>query len=319
MAELKPVYLVAGEDDAKIDAWRARVRTRAESEGGPGALELFEGRSTSPEDVAAALGTLSFAAGSRYLLVDGVDAWKPGALDPLERALEQPVPETVLVLVARGAAPARLVDAVKKAGGEAREYPGPKPWEMARWTLERAADEGLRLDSEAAKALVSAVGDRRPQRVAREVEKLAVMAHPESELSAEQVERLSAGEATAGAYDLADALVSGDRVAAFSLAQELREAEERPTRLAFPIVRRLREVHRAAGMLEGGASDKQVSKAMRMVPWVAKRTLARARHADRDALERAICAFADMEVETRGGAGFDEETAFARALARATG
>ena len=30
MAELKPAYLVCGDDDAKIDAWRARVRHRAE-------------------------------------------------------------------------------------------------------------------------------------------------------------------------------------------------------------------------------------------------------------------------------------------------
>ncbi len=315
---MKPVYLVTGDDDAKIDAWRGRVRSRAEAEGGPGALEHFDARSTAPEAVAAALATLSFATGTRYLLVEGVEAWKAGTLDSIEAALQDPPPDTVLVLMARGKAPARLVETVEKAGGECRDYAGPKPWEMARWTVGRAAEQGLHLDSEAAKALIAAVGDRRPQRVAREVEKLAVMAHPENELSADQVERLSAGEATAGAYDLADALVSGDRVTAFSLAQELREAEERPTRLAFPIVRRLREVHHAAGLLEGGASDKQVTSAMRMAPWIAKRTLARARHAERDALERAICAFADMEVETRGGAGLDEETAFTRALARAT-
>ena len=28
VAELKPAYLVCGDDDAKIDAWRARVRRR---------------------------------------------------------------------------------------------------------------------------------------------------------------------------------------------------------------------------------------------------------------------------------------------------
>ena len=43
MAELKPAYLVSGDDDAKIDAWRARVRKRAEDENGPGGLEAFDG------------------------------------------------------------------------------------------------------------------------------------------------------------------------------------------------------------------------------------------------------------------------------------
>jgi hypothetical protein len=30
VADLKPVYLVCGDDDVKIDAWRARVKRRAE-------------------------------------------------------------------------------------------------------------------------------------------------------------------------------------------------------------------------------------------------------------------------------------------------
>ena len=39
--ELKPAYLIAGTDAAKIDAALARLRARAEREGGPGALEVF--------------------------------------------------------------------------------------------------------------------------------------------------------------------------------------------------------------------------------------------------------------------------------------
>src|SRR3954454_21885724 len=101
MGGLKPAYLVCGEDDPKIDAWRARVRKRAEDESGPGALESFDGKADKPEVVAAALMTLTFATGDRSLLVEGVEAWKAGELEPLEEALAG-VPEgTVLVLIAR--------------------------------------------------------------------------------------------------------------------------------------------------------------------------------------------------------------------------
>jgi DNA polymerase-3 subunit delta len=316
--ELKPAYLIFGDDDAKIDAWRGRVRERAESEGGPRALELFEARSSGPADVAGALATLSLTSGKRYLLVDGVEGWRAGTLEPLERALGDLPPDTVLVLIARGKAHARLADAVASAGGEVRDCQGPKPWELSRWTVERGAEQGLRLDADAAQAVVTAVGTR-PKRIARELEKLAITAHPRGELSAEEVERLAAGETTAQVHDLADALVDGDRSAAFSLAEALREREERATRLAFPIVRRLREVHRAVGMLEAGASERQIASALRLPPWAARRTAARARRADRDALERALCAFADLEVETRAGGGLDEDSAFSLALARASG
>src|SRR5919199_1071872 len=209
MPGLKPAYLISGDDDAKIDAWRARVRRRAEDENGPGALEAFDAPADPPEAVATALTTLTFSSGDRYLLVDGVEAWKAGDLDPLERELAA-VPEgTVLVLIARGKPLGRLCKAVEKAGGEQREYAAPKPWELPKWAAERAAEEGLQLDSEAAKALVAAVGTRQ-QRIAREVERLATLAHPKTQLSADQVRRAASGEATQQAYDLAVALVAGD-------------------------------------------------------------------------------------------------------------
>src|SRR2546423_10075378 len=138
VAGLKPVYLVCGDDDAKIDAWRARVRRRAEDENGPGALEAFDARAERPDMVAAALTTLTFATGDRYLLADGVDAWKAGELDPLERELAALPEGTVLVLIARGKPPARLAKAVAKAGGEQREYAAPKPWGLPRRVAEPA-------------------------------------------------------------------------------------------------------------------------------------------------------------------------------------
>jgi DNA polymerase-3 subunit delta len=318
MAGLKPVYLVCGDDDPKIDAWRARVRRRAEEENGPGALETFDATTDKPEAVAAALATLTFAAGDRYLLVDGAEAWKAGDLEALERALGD-VPEgTVLVLVARGKPLARLAKAVEKAGGEQREYAAPKPWELPKWAVERAADEGLQIDQEAAKALVSAVGTRQ-QRIAREVERLAILAHPHTQLSADQVRRAVSGEEQQQVYDLADALVAGDRVAAMRMAESLTSgAGEAPSKLVWPIVRRLRDVHRAAELLDAGVPEGKVAAAMKMPPWAAKRTLGQARKADRDALARALCEFAELEVELRGGGvGLDEGSAFSLSLARA--
>jgi DNA polymerase-3 subunit delta len=317
MAGLKPAYLISGDDDPKIDAWRARVRKRAEEENGPGALETFTAPTDPPEAVATALTTLTFASGDRYLLADGIEAWKAGELEPLEREIAAMPPDTVLVLIARGKAPARLAKAVEKAGGEHREYASPKPWHMPKWAAERAREEGLNLDQEAAKALVAVVGTGQ-QRLAREIERLAILAHPRTQLSADEVSRLAAGDATQQVYDLADALVAGDVPASLGLAERLTSGEDRPSKLLFPIVRRLRDVHRASELLDAGVPEAKVASAMKMPPWAAKRTLAQARKADREALARALCAFADLEIELRGGgAGLDEDTAFSLTLAKA--
>jgi DNA polymerase III subunit delta len=318
VAELKSVYLVHGDDDARIDAWRLRLRRRAEEERGPGGLETFEAAGSSPDEVAASLAALTFDTGSRYLLVDDAAAWKAADLGPLEAVLREPPPDTVLVLIVRGKPLKQLVKFVEAAGGEVREEAAPKPWELPRWVADRAREEGLQLDSEAAKTLISLAGPGQ-QRLAREVEKLALAVHPAGRASADDVERLAAGDAVPQAYDLADALAAGDLAAAMSLAEGLESHGERPGRLMFPVVRRLRDVQRAAALLEAGVSEQEAAKALKAPPWLAKKTISRAKKADRAILERALCVMAELEVELRGGGErpLDEDSAFSLALARA--
>ena len=115
--------------------------------------------------------------------------------------------------------------------------------------------------------------------------------------------------------------MAGDLKATLALAEQLESHGERPGRLVYPVVRRLREVHRAASLLDQGVPESKVGEALKAPPWLVKKTVARAKKADRAALERAICVFADLEIDMRGGGDvqLDEDTAFSLALARAAG
>jgi len=318
VADLKPLYLVHGDDDARIDAWRTRVRRRAEDERGPGALDSFDGRVDPADEVAASLAALTFDTGTRYVLVDDAGGWKAAQLGPLEGALAEPTPDTVLVLLVRGKPLKQLVKLVEGAGGEVREEAAPKPWELPRWTADRARELGLQLDGEAAKALVTVAGPGQ-LRIARELEKLALAVHPAAQVTVQHVEEHAAGDAAPQVYDLADALVAGDLRTVLARAEELEAHGERPGRLVYAIVRRLREVHRAAALLEAGATEQQAAKGLNAPPWLAKKTVARAKKADRALLERALIVLADLEIELRGGGArpLDEDTAFSLALSRA--
>lgn len=319
MAELKPVYLIAGDDDAKIDAWRARVRARAERELGPGGLEHFDAKTDGAHAVAGALAAMTFAAGTRYILAEPVEGWKADEIAALEPSLAAMPPDTVLVLIARGKAPAKLAKAVEVAAGEVREYGAPKPWELPKWVIERGREEGLAFDVETAKLLVQKVGPRQ-QQLQREIEKLRVALHPTGQATPADVDELASGEAQTQVYGLADAIVAADLPAALALAEQLRAADERPTKLTFALVRRLRDVHRASVLLEAGMPEQKVGPALKMPPWAVKRTVAQARKADREVLESALEALADFEVESRGGGerDLDEETAFTMTLAGAS-
>ena len=128
-----------------------------------------------------------------------------------------------------------------------------------------------------------------------------------------------AGADDVAAVGLADALVAGDLRQTLALAEELEAHGERPGRLVFPVVRRLREVHRAAALLEAGLPEQKVGESLKAPPWLAKKTVARAKKADTASLARALCVFAELEVTMRGGGELqlDEDAAFSLALARA--
>lgn len=313
MADLKSVYLVHGDDDAKIDQWRGRLRKRAEAEHGPGALEHFHAASATPDDVVASVLALTFATGTRYILAEEVNAWKAPLLEPLVSALAAVPPDTVLVLIARGKPPAPLAKAVQVAGGEVREHAAPKPWELPKWVIARAKEHGLQMDPEAARTLVAVVGSGQ-QRLVREIEKIAIGLYPKTSAGAEDVELLAAGDAAPKVYDLADAVVAGNLELTVTLAEELAAQDERPSRFVYPIVNRVREVHRVVELLDSGVGETDLAKAMKVPPWRVKKAVGLAREADRETLRRTLCRFADLEVELRGGGTLDEDTAVTLAL-----
>src|SRR3954451_24263213 len=134
--EMKPLYLIAGTDGAKIDATRARLRARAEREGGSAALEVFEpgeGRGMPDhEALLAAVPAMSLMGTRRYLLADGVERWRDRQLEPVLAALAQLPPDLTLVLICRDKAPAKLARAVEATAGEIHEFEVPKARDMPR-------------------------------------------------------------------------------------------------------------------------------------------------------------------------------------------
>ena len=75
-----------------------------------------------------------------------------------------------------------------------RDYGAPKPWELPKWVIDRAREEGLAMDPEAAKTLIQTVGSRQ-QQLQREVEKLRIALHPADARDGADIEALAAGDA----------------------------------------------------------------------------------------------------------------------------
>ena len=321
MAAFKPAYLIHGDDHGRIAERRARLRGIAEAQSGVEGLELFEGDEATPDAVASALSAMTLVIGRRFIIVDGVERWKDKEIARLEAALKGMPPDTTLALFARedgrAKAPARLHEAVRRAGGDVSAEDSLKPWELPKWAIARARELGLGLDPDAARALVRHVGDRQ-QRLLRELEKLALGADQGATIDADQIEELTAASAERRAWTVADALVAGDAKAATRAYLELRAQGERVPGLLYWIVQRVRVAHGVASALDAGEAPAQIKRRLRMPSRAADRLISDARATGSDALRRATCEIAELELASRGGGrgALAEDTAALIAITR---
>jgi DNA polymerase-3 subunit delta len=324
---IKPAYLIAGTDGGKIDAALARLRARAEREGGPGALQSFSAEAGSgppdAEALVAAIPSMSLIASRRYLLADGVERWTAKQAEIVIEALAALPPDVTVVLVAREAAPKAkaprgLPEAVEAAGGEVIRYRAPKPRELAGHLVTEAAKRGFRLEAEAARLLIDRLGEG-TTRLANELDRLALWAGPDGEVTASDLEAMLADTSEEAAWALSDAIVARDRATALAAAERLAAQGEAVTPLVYQAGRRLREAHGALVELEAGRSQKQVEANLRMHPYAAKLLMRRLRGTSPAELRAAACAIADLEWWTRGGSEYPEDVALALAVLRASG
>jgi DNA polymerase III delta subunit len=334
--ELKPAYLLTGTDEAKIVAALARLRDRAEREGGAGGLQSFapvDGQG--PPDVdgfLAALPAMSLMPSRRYLVVEGLERLDAAGLAALTESLDALPPDLTVVLVWRGPAPtkgdaaararakglAELQKAVPLAGGEVLSYSAPSRRELPRWLAEEAGRRGFRLEADAARMLMERMGEG-TIRLANELDRLALWAGDEGAVSAADLAAMIADTSEEAAWALSDAILARDVAGALAIAERLAGQGEATPALVYHVARRLRDAEAALTQLEAGRPAKEVEGSLGMHPYAARKLIERVRDASLDELRAATCAIADLEWWTRGGSEYPEEVALTLAVRRAAG
>ncbi|MET0559956.1 MAG: DNA polymerase III subunit delta [Solirubrobacterales bacterium] len=317
MAEMLPLYLIAGTDGAKIDATRSRLRARAEREGGDAALEVFEpgeGKgSPDHEALLAAIPAMSLMGTRRYLLADGVERWRERQQDAVAAALAELPPDLTLVLIARDKAPAKLLRAVKAADGEVHEFTAPKARALPRAMVADAQALGFRLDPAAAKMLVDRIGAN-PVRLRHELERLALWAGEGGAVTADDLAAMVTDTSEAAVWSLSDALLERDAAAALRIGERLLAQGENVTGLIYGLASRLRSARIAADQLAEGTPPNQVESSLKMHPYAAKQLVARLRDADPANLRAATESLARLELWSRGEADYGDDLALTLTL-----
>jgi DNA polymerase-3 subunit delta len=166
-----PVYYLYGEDDfLKEDGLKQLLAAAVDPATRDFNLDLRRGADLDGEALGVLLGTMPMMAERRVVVVRDVGALKKEARGVLERYLERPASDTVLVLVAPSGA---KVDRTLADRSTPLEYPLLTGDRVPRWIMHHASTElGATITPAAAELLQSAVGAELPQ-LAAELDKLA--------------------------------------------------------------------------------------------------------------------------------------------------
>ena len=284
-------YLLQGEHfltDEALERIRAEVGADHLSE------MTFEPTAEAAE-IITALQTSSLLGGRRLVVVRDADGLKKEQAEALLAYLEEPSPDSVLVLIAAGKT--KFDTALRKLGGTVA-LEAPKGRRLAGWVRERAKAHGLRIDDRGAWALLDTVGSELRDIEAALVQ-LATSVGPEARFGPEEIRRAFPRLADERIYAFTDAV--GDRkldVAMTALRRLLQQGDD-PLLLFGALgahVRRMLRARRAADQ-----SSKAVGDLMGFPGWRAERLQRQARAYKEEELVGAVATLARTDVEMKGG------------------
>jgi DNA polymerase-3 subunit delta len=153
-----------------------------------------------------------------------------------------------------------------------------------------------------------------PVRLANELDRLALWAGKEGEVTAADLDEMISDTSEAAVWSLSDALIEGDSATALRIGEQLIDQGENVTGLIYGLASRLRGACAAAAQLADGVPPRQVEASLKMHPYAAKQLVGRLRDADLADLRLATEALAQLELWCRGGADYGDELALTLAL-----
>jgi len=320
-SDLKPAYLICGNDQPKVRRSVARLRTRVYTETGSDLnLSLFDARNQPVADVLQAADTATFTFGTRLLLVTGADSWKAADRDRVAEYLSDPVPGVCITLVGETFRKTERLTKLLEKGGQVLRYDvSKKQSDVTEWVRGRAKSRGARIGGPEARYLVSQVGAESLDALDNELAKLAAytLGRPIAEAD---IDAVCSPTIDARIYQLTDAVGRRDAPGAFGVLEELfagsgKSAGEVARSTLYSLVRYIGQLSTVMDLPHEMPSS-EVAATLGIKPYTAQKLLEQRSRFERHALDRALAALADAQAAMVGGSELDAEFSLELALGK---
>ena len=303
LEDLKPVYLIYGEEELLLERALHRLRNRiGEVADLTFNYESFDGESADPGAVIAAANTLPFASERRLVVVTDVQKMNAAAQAQLAAYVADPSPSTCLVLVAsKLRKDSKLLKAVAAIGGAA-EYKAPKRHEYPGWVVEHFASRGRTLTRDGAETLVRSVG-RDLRRLETETEKIISFVGDRTQISREDVVSVVAETAPVSVFEFLDAVGARECGRALELLDDLIRGGEEVHGIHAMTMRHLRTLTSVNALLGRGADTGTMMREVGMADWQLRNVTPQARRFEPGELSAALREAAEIEARMKSGRG----------------
>lgn len=286
-----------------------------------------EDRRQAAAGAAGAASSPPFGTRVRVVVVRDVGVLSADEATPLVAYLDDPLDTTELVLVGGGGTPpTSLTKAVKAAGGEKVSV---RSGGAADQVQEQSAAVGLKLTKSARDRISAHLGEE-AERVPELMQILRAASSGDTPLDVDDVEPYLGEAGVRPAWELNNALDTGDVAGAVGRARGLLEAAgARTGKPMHPlqVMAMLHNYYRRLLALDDPAITNETHAAevlhdltgRKVKAFPAKKALSQARALGSDRLHRAVDLLADADVDLRGGTGLANELVMELLVARLAG
>lgn len=299
--DLKPVYLIYGQEQLLLDEAVTRLKNSFAEEGDIDFnFDQFNGGSDSAAAVVQAAQTLPFMSPKRLLLVKDVDKFASSDTKVLADYLNSASPSTCMVLVASDIKKASPIYKAADKTGQVFEYKLPSKNEYPLWAKERFKVKGKTLKDGAARLLIESVGYNL-NKLDSEIEKISLFYADKAEIDEKDVTALVCTSSENSIFDLVDSIGQRDIKSAFIFLRQLLEVSGDPPQLIFyMITRQFRLLLKTRSLLDRGLSDQAISKELKVLFFVAKKLREQCRNFSADQLRQIYRSLgqADLALKT---------------------
>jgi DNA polymerase III subunit delta len=275
---LGPLYLLYGDEPYLVERAVKKLLERAVDPGFRDFnLNIFYGNECKGDEVFSAAQTLPMFADRRVVLVKKGGDLSAAAMEILLSYLQDPCPQTCLVLQAEKVDGRKKFFAEFKKRGEAVEFKRPYENQLGPYVRDEVRASGKKIDAAAADLLAYLVGNNL-QELVSQIEKLCVYCGKKETIGIDDVKAIVSDTKVESVFEFTDALGSKDLAKALRMLTTLIQDGEAPLRMLGAVARHYRQLWQVRELLDRRLSPGDIAKSAGINPYFLKKVTEQARN-----------------------------------------